>query len=106
MLPSAEGMQLLSDKCLELFDQGEPLNATQVAVELLTLPELPMHCPDHHFLLPAALLTAAHSRAGHERALLEKDLRKARERAANIPGGICGDYGCCGRRRTIRQHLE
>lgn len=96
MLPSPEGMQMITDKCLELFDTGAKLNAAEVAAELLALPELPMHCPDHHFLLPAALLSAAHSHQGSSRAVLEKDLKRARARAAAVQGGICGEYGCCG----------
>lgn len=97
MLPSPEGMQMITDKCLQLFDSSSgALNAAGIAVELLALPELPMHCPDHHFLVPAALLTAAHRAAGHDRAALDRDLRKARARIASLKGGICGEYGCCG----------
>ena len=82
MLPSPERMQMITDKCLELFDSGSNLNAAQVAIELLSLPELPMHCPDHHFLVPAALFTAAHSHLGNSKAALEKDLRKTRAASA------------------------
>ncbi len=96
MLPSPERMQMITDKCLELFDSGSNLNAAQVAIELLSLPELPMHCPDHHFLVPAALFTAAHSHLGNSKAALEKDLRKTRARVSSLQGGICGEYGCCG----------
>ena len=96
MLPDPAGMERLTARCLELFGAGAPLGAVEIADDLMALPELPMHCPDHHLLVPAALLTAAHLRAGRGRVALEADLKKAAERAAIVPGGVCGNYGCCG----------
>ena len=55
-----------------------------------------MHSPYHHFLVPAALLTSAHMYQGSARDKVAADLKKAMERAGAVPGGICGNYGCCG----------
>ena len=96
MLPDPQRMDRIQAECLALFDAGVPLDAVEVTERLMSLPELPMHRPYHHFLVPAALLTAAHLRSGSPRERLEKDLKTARERAGIIPGGFCGQYGCCG----------
>ena len=96
LLPDNGHMDLLRDACLTLFDEGEALGAMEIAARLMEAGELPMHCPYHHFLVPAALLTAAHIRNGNSREKLAADLNKARERSKDIPGGICGLNGCCG----------
>lgn len=95
MLPNPDRMEKIRAYCMELMEQGEPLGAIEIANRLMKLPELPMHSPYHHFLVPAALLTAARLADGNHEAL-EKDLAVAMERSGQIPGGICGLYGCCG----------
>lgn len=95
-LPDKNHMKLVEDECLRLFDEGKKLGALQLADELMKLPELPMHSPYTHFLVPAALLTAAHMFAESSRDELVRDLAKAAERSKDIPGGICGLNGCCG----------
>ena len=96
MLPDPSWTARLAGRCLALYDAGTPLGPAAVADELMDLPDFPMHCPDHHTLVPFALLTAAHLRAGRGRDALEADLNKAAERAAVLPGGRCGSSGCCG----------
>ena len=96
MLPDPSRSAQLIARCLELYDAGTTLTPAGTACELMDLPELPMHCPDHHVLVPLALLTAAHIRAGRGRGALESDLNTAAKRAGEIPGGLCGNYGCCG----------
>ena len=54
-----------------------------------------MHGPEHHFLVPAVLLTSYYNVIG-QKDIKEKRLRITRERAKKIPGGICGNYGNCG----------
>ena len=62
----------------------------------MSLPGVEMHTPEHHFMVPAALLTAAHSVSGRDRAVLERALHAALNRSKRVPGGSCGDCGCCG----------
>jgi len=53
-----------------------------------------MHGPEHHFLVPAVLLTAyfnLRNQTGKE-----EKLREARLRAKGIVGGACGFLGACG----------
>ena len=35
-------------------------------------------------------------RAGRGRGTFESDLKTAAKRAGEVPGGTCGNYGCCG----------
>ncbi len=95
-LPTQEHLDLIDAQCLFCFRAGAPDSALAIAELLMDLPELPMHCPYHHYLTAAALLTAAQLRSGGSEAQLLGQLKKARERAASIPGGYCGQFGCCG----------
>lgn len=96
MLPDPERSARLISRCLEMYDAGRPAAPADIACGLMDLPEIPMHSPDHHVIVPLALLTAAHMRAGRGRGALCADLDKAAKRAGDIPGGLCGNYGCCG----------
>jgi len=96
LLPEIEHMDQIENRCLELLDSGEILGAVEIASRLMALPGLPMHCPYHHFLVPAALLTAARMHTDGDRKALARQLKVARERAGIIPGGMCGQFGCCG----------
>jgi len=72
----------------------------RIALELMRTPHVKMHGPEHHFLVPAVLL-AAWDLAGGPAWLKSSDgrveqLRKARRRAEQVPGGFCGTHGACG----------
>jgi len=96
VLPDTAHMDLIDRACLKLAEEGAVLDAVTVAQQLMSIPGLPMHCPYHHYLVPAALLTAAHLHAGSDVQKLSAQLKTARERASGIPGGICGYQGVCG----------
>ncbi len=72
-------------------DSKDPL---QLAQALFSLPHVKLHGPEHHYLVPAALLTAA-ANAGSQ-IDLSAALQTARSRAQNVLGGFCGFYGACG----------
>lgn len=61
--------------------------------EILTYPQIKLHGPEHHFLVPAAIMTALknHGEDVHENYLKEIELR-----ASKVPGGTCGFWGACG----------
>ena len=82
--------------CLEAFDRGGPVAPLDMLEAMMSLPGEEMHTPEHHFMVPAALLTAAHSVSGRDRAVLERALHAALNRSKRVPGGSCGDCGCCG----------
>ena len=73
-------------------DIPDPL---ELALFLMRHPSVKMHGPEHHFLVPAVLLTSYSLVAG-ERERLPDRLQKARERARDVKGGFCGSHGDCG----------
>lgn len=85
----------LLEAAKQLYAQGagEP---AENAERLMSLEGLPMHCPEHHFIVPAALLLSAHRVLGSPAETVEKDLKTALARAKAVPGGFCGTCGCCG----------
>jgi hypothetical protein len=61
--------------------------------ELLCLPDLPMHGPEHHAMAGLALLLACR-RAGVK--LPGNYIEETIRRSMQIPGGTCGYHGACG----------
>ena len=70
-------------------------NPLEIALSLMDNSKIKMHGPEHHFLIPAALLAAYYN---FKKDSAEKDIkiREARRRASNVLGGFCGFYGDCG----------
>jgi predicted RNA-binding Zn-ribbon protein involved in translation (DUF1610 family) len=62
---------------------------------LMRHPKLAMHGPEHHFLVPAALL-AAHANVRGEPGEKPRLVAEARRRSEPIAGGFCGFQGACG----------
>ena len=58
-------------------------------------PQVHMHGPEHHYIVPAVLLTAYYNLRG-TRTRKEQALNEAEKRARNVLGGFCGFYGDCG----------
>ena len=61
--------------------------------ELIALPNLPMHGPEHHAMAGLALLLAC-QRAAVD--LPENFIEETIRRSMQIPGGTCGYHGACG----------
>ena len=76
----------------EHSDSRDPV---AMAMTLMHHPSVKMHGPEHHYLVPAVLLTAW-SNARGERDLLPGRLEKARQRSEWVKGGFCGLLGDCG----------
>ncbi len=58
-------------------------------------PNVKMHGPEHHFLVPAVLLSAYYNNKKDYDEKATK-IRMAKKRATQILGGFCGFYGDCG----------
>ncbi|MFA8341376.1 MAG: DUF5714 domain-containing protein [Rhodothermaceae bacterium] len=54
-----------------------------------------MHGPEHHFLVPAVLLSAYYNTIGKIEGK-GVDIKTARKRGEKVPGGFCGFNGACG----------
>lgn len=67
----------------------------EIARTLMRHPKLKLHGPEHHFLVPAALL-AADGNARGTRAETPRRLAEARRRTDPVGGGFCGLQGACG----------
>jgi hypothetical protein len=66
-----------------------------IARAVMRHPKLKLHGPEHHFLVPAALL-AAQANARGTRDDLPRLLAEARRRSDPVGGGFCGFQGACG----------
>lgn len=106
-----DAMNLIQEYC----SSSQSKDPLEMALTLMRNPKVKMHGPEHHFLVPAVLITAYFNVTNKEerennienraqtrdpepetRNDLKKMLKKARGRAENILGGFCGLYGDCG----------
>ena len=71
------------------------LNPLELADTIMQNSVIKMHGPEHHFLVPAVLLTVYYNLNNDNSTKLEK-LRISRQRAEKVPGGFCGFCGNCG----------
>lgn len=66
-----------------------------IAEGLMRHPSVKLHGPEHHFLVPAALLAALSNVRGEPERRAER-VAEARRRAEPLVGGLCGFQGACG----------
>jgi hypothetical protein len=88
---SASANDLIERVCI----QSESTDPVGLAISLMKSPSVKMHGPEHHFLVPAVLLSAHYNRHGNAEEKAKK-IRVARQRAEHVLGGFCGFYGACG----------
>jgi len=88
---SASANELIEKICAH----SDSVRPAELAVELMRSPLIAMHGPEHHYLVPAVLLTAYYNIQGQGEEKRKK-IRVARSRAENVLGGFCGFYGACG----------
>ncbi len=87
---------LAANDLIERFTvESSSNNPVSMALTLMRSPGVKMHGPEHHFLVPAVLLSAFYNAKG-EPVEKEKRIGLARARAKNVLGGFCGFYGDCG----------
>ena len=88
---AAPAREVIERACLA----SDSIDPVALATSLMRHPGLKLHGPEHHFLVPAALLTATANARGTPG---EKAgwLGEARRRSDAVPGGSCGFQGACG----------
>ena len=67
----------------------------ELAMDLMQEPYVNLHGPEHHYLIPAVLITSYCNQFETD-SDKRKKLALAKERASKVPGGYCGFYGSCG----------
>jgi len=88
---SADGMNYIFKFCLH----SDSVNPVAMAITIMKNPAIKMHGPEHHYLVPAVLISAYFNAIGTPENKEEK-LKTALSRSRNIHGGFCGFYGNCG----------
>ncbi|WP_040196659.1 DUF5714 domain-containing protein [Candidatus Soleaferrea massiliensis] len=86
----AQGLKAIRETCLASSSR----NPAALALQIMRNPAIYMHGPEHHTLVGAVLL-ASFKQAGGDIMLLQA-LEEMQRRGSQLPGGICGLYGCCG----------
>lgn len=88
---SLPAMELIESYCIASKSES-PL---ELALTLMRNPNIKMHGPEHHFLVPAVLL-ASYYNIKQDYGEKATKIRMAKKRAEQILGGFCGFYGTCG----------
>lgn len=91
-----EATRYITDQSLYSYQGKDFVRPTDLAMRLFEFPGLKMHCPQHHYLIPAVMLTAAYKAQGRPISALHDSLIEAMMRAKNLLPGFCGLYGNCG----------
>lgn len=76
---------------LQNCDERDPI---AVFLDVVRLPQVHLHGPEHHSIVPCVLLTAYRNCGGDID--LAECLEEAWKRGRKIPGGACGFLGVCG----------
>jgi hypothetical protein len=88
---SQDAIQVITSYCLN----NESADPVGLANSIMKHPAIKMHGPEHHYLVPAVLLSC-YASATQSSTELVKQLEQARKRSGNILGGFCGFCGNCG----------
>jgi hypothetical protein len=81
------------DVLKEILATTKSTDPAEILEQVMAHPSVPMHGPEHHAIVPAAVIAAVRN-SGYP--VPEGALEKALERASKVPGGWCGLYGDCG----------
>ena len=76
MLPDPAHMDIIDKACISAFEAEEPVSVFSLCENIMD--------------------TVAGKISGETEEMLQKRLKTARERAGTVPGGCCGQFGCCG----------
>lgn len=83
-----------TERIHDLCRQTGSASPVEIMELLMDGEDFPMHGPDHHFLIGAALLTSYANSGGQID--LETALAEMEKRSKQVPGGACGYWGACG----------
>jgi hypothetical protein len=81
------------DVLRDVLSQTDSKNPAEILERVMAHPNVPMHGPEHHAIVPAIIVATAKN-AGYP--VPEGAVEKAIERGSKVSGGWCGFYGACG----------
>jgi len=81
------------DVLRQVLDTTRSCDPAEIIEQVMAHPSVPMHGPEHHVIVPAAIVAAVRN-SGYP--VPDGAVGKAIERASKVPGGWCGLYGDCG----------
>ncbi len=87
-------LQKGAELILKMCGSSKSRNPIVLMQQIMAQPQIYMHGPEHHILVGAVLLTAYHNSGGKLK--LQTALSEMSRRGQQIPGGVCGFWGCCG----------
>ena len=91
-----EVFERLKDECVKALKTRSVSRADEMINILMDTEGVIIHCPYHHFIVPAVLLTMAALEKYKKEDELRAWLDLAEARAKDVPGGVCGNMGNCG----------
>lgn len=77
----------------QVLSKSTSTSPMEIFDRVVSHPSVPMHGPEHHALVPAAIVAAVRN-AGYS--VPPDAIEKAIARGAKVPGGWCGSHGVCG----------
>lgn len=89
---SGETVDVIEQLCLD----STAVDPVAITLAAMHHPKVKMHGAEHHYLTPAALLTAWCNLRGESPERKASMLAEAKKRAVQVPGGTCGYWGTCG----------
>jgi 7,8-dihydro-6-hydroxymethylpterin dimethyltransferase len=75
------------------LERSTSKSPSEILEQIMANPEVPMHGPEHHAIVPGVLVAAARN-AGY--AIPANGIDQAITRGSQVPGGWCGLCGDCG----------
>jgi len=81
------------DALRQVLSSSISTSPTEILETVISHPSVPMHGPEHHAMVPAAIVAAVHN-AGYP--VPQEAIEQAITRGTKVPGGWCGFHGACG----------
>ncbi len=97
---SEKGIKSILEYCMN----SNSKNPIFILQEIMRLPYIYMHGPEHHVMVGAAMLTAFYNSGGEID--LQESLIEMESRGKEYPGGSCGLWGCCGAAVSVGMFLS
>lgn len=85
-----------NDIILSYCKESNSKNPLKMSKDLMKHTSIKMHGPEHHFLVPAVLISSFCNTKNIEKSEKIIKLEESKKRAKNVLGGFCGLYGACG----------